>query len=219
MRTRIHQINFSEWFPPNDVVAVVVARLCILRQDYLLELRGMVTRGGIDGQGFPQLDENSSEWRRIYFFRNSLRTLFEIRRTVEGLFHTKERKEALSREATDLQEAFRELRERLSIAAELVKDLRHDVGGHVDHGAVQKALATMPIGSGGFYQRGEILGKTHYRFTSELVISMIVPGVVDDKLIEELEKILGRTSKLIQVVGNIDKVFRAFTQGRRLYCP
>ena len=150
MRTRIHQINFSEWFPPNDVVAVVVARLCILRQDYLLELQGMVTRGGIDGQGFPQLDENSSEWRRIYFFRNSLRTLFEIRRTVEGLFHTKERKEALSREATDLQEAFRELRERLSIAAELVKDLRHDVGGHVDHGAVQKALATMSIGTGGF---------------------------------------------------------------------
>ena len=48
---------------------------------------------------------------------------------------------------------------------------------------------------------------------------MIGPGGGDDKLIEELENILGRTAKLIQVVGNIDKVIRAFTQRRRLYCP
>lgn len=221
MKTRNHHILFSEWFPPHDPVATSVARLCILREDYLLELQGIVKRGEdlFDDQGFKELDENSAGWRRMYFHRNSIRTLFEIRNAVEALFSVKERADALLNETPKLQEAFRNLRTQMTIAATLVKRLRHDIGGHVQHSAVQKALDGIPSGSGGFYQQGEMLGKTRYKFTSELMLAIMLPGVLDKDIIQELENMLGETAELIKVLGTIDEVVKCFIESRHLCLP
>jgi hypothetical protein len=34
-------IKLRKWFPADDPLAVPVARLCILREDFLLEMRGV----------------------------------------------------------------------------------------------------------------------------------------------------------------------------------
>ena len=41
-RSHLRHITLSKWFPGNDPIATVVARLCILREDYLLELQGLI---------------------------------------------------------------------------------------------------------------------------------------------------------------------------------
>jgi hypothetical protein len=91
MRQRIYPIQLSTWFPPDDPIAVVVARLCILREDCYLELQGFVAepiqeRGHKPSNSFARMDDNSYHWRRLYFFRNYLRTLNEIRNTVSRAF-------------------------------------------------------------------------------------------------------------------------------------
>lgn len=84
MKTRTWQITLRKWFSPEDPLSTVVATLCILREDYFIDLIGL-NKGGINvwaesqnDTGFPDLDENSSGWRRLYFFRNSLRTLTKM---------------------------------------------------------------------------------------------------------------------------------------------
>lgn len=43
-RSHIRHITLSRWFPANDPLATLVARLCILREDYLLELQGLIKK-------------------------------------------------------------------------------------------------------------------------------------------------------------------------------
>jgi hypothetical protein len=52
--------GIRHWFPPGDPVATAVAMLCILREDLLLELLGIVS------DGLPKLDDNSTGYRRTY---------------------------------------------------------------------------------------------------------------------------------------------------------
>src|SRR5439155_16622609 len=45
--TRIFQINLRKFFPPNDEYATCMVRLCILREDLALEVKG-ITEGPFD---------------------------------------------------------------------------------------------------------------------------------------------------------------------------
>ena len=58
-RTR-RSVGLRRWFPPDDPVANAVAMLCVLREDFPLELAGIV-----DGH-CGRLDDNGREFRRIY---------------------------------------------------------------------------------------------------------------------------------------------------------
>ena len=78
-RTHFRHIYLRRWFPPHDPIAVTIARLCILREDLLLE-----------GQAIRQaeikpLDTNGEFSRRLYFWRNSFRTLDSIKSAVHNL--------------------------------------------------------------------------------------------------------------------------------------
>ena len=79
MKTRTWHIRISEWFPPDDQVAAIMAQLCVLREDLYLELQGL------QQDELQALDANGDNYRWAYFFRNSTRTLFEIRNAVETL--------------------------------------------------------------------------------------------------------------------------------------
>jgi hypothetical protein len=76
---QLRPIKLRKWFPPQDTVATMVAMLCILREDLLLELYG------ITNEHIPRLDDNDSGYRRTYFWRNSLRTLTEIKKVLTRL--------------------------------------------------------------------------------------------------------------------------------------
>src|SRR5947209_323485 len=75
-----HSFQLHKWFPAADQLATSFARLCILREDFYLELQGISMSDDITA-----LDGNSPRWRRMYFLRNYIRTLMEIRSTVESL--------------------------------------------------------------------------------------------------------------------------------------
>ena len=107
MSFRVQHIRLREFFPPDDPIAVTIARLCILRQDLLLESEA------IRQKSFPLLDLNGEEWRRLYFWRNSFRTLENIRSAIAALSNQKGFRLALSKEPKDVQTGFRKLLEHL----------------------------------------------------------------------------------------------------------
>ncbi len=53
-----------------------MAQLCVLREDLYLELEGL------SEDEIGPLDHNGDNFRSAYFFRNSTKTLFEIRKVV-----------------------------------------------------------------------------------------------------------------------------------------
>src|SRR5882724_10153919 len=88
-KTYLRQIKLRRWFPPNDRMAATVARLSILREDLALEMWGIYEKK------IKSLDAHSSVWRKMYFWRNLVRTLLEIRKTIETLNTIPEFKKAL----------------------------------------------------------------------------------------------------------------------------
>lgn len=164
-RSQLRHITLSKWFPGNDLIAAVVARLCILREDYLLELQGLIKK---DNNPFDasspvskpdSLDGNSSSWRRLYFFRNSLRTLEEVRSAIEGLFADSEQKNALASETLELRQAFEVLRDEIKGLPPEIKDLRDRIGGHVLRKGVRDALRGIDLGRNALFEVGEIRGR------------------------------------------------------------
>jgi hypothetical protein len=92
-----------------------------LREDYLLELQGLIKTDfnpfdvSSSASKPDSRDGNSPSWRRIYFFRNSLRTLNEIRNVVDGLFSDRVNRAALANETVELRQAFEVCEMRLGV--------------------------------------------------------------------------------------------------------
>src|SRR5258708_40079019 len=92
MRYHIRPVRLNKYFPPNDELALRIAQLCILSEDHLLELRGIT----IDSAG--ELDGKFEEWRSLYFFRKSARSINEIRRAIGGMGKLNQYKKLLKSE-------------------------------------------------------------------------------------------------------------------------
>ena len=161
-------IPLSKWFPGNDPIAAVVARLCILRENYLPELQGLIKK---DYNPFDvrssvsepdSLDGNSPSRRRLYFFRNSLRALNEIRNAGEKLFVEGAHKVALTNETLQLLQAFEMLRDEISGLSTVIKDLRDRIGGHVLREGVQDALRGLDPGRNRSFRDGRNCGRVSY---------------------------------------------------------
>jgi len=84
MKTHIRHLNLYKWFPSNDPIANAVARLCILKEDLSIEMEGVVA------DKIKYLDKTSTNTRKLYFIRNSVRTLREIVEAVDDLQNDEE---------------------------------------------------------------------------------------------------------------------------------
>ena len=69
----VRQIKVRHWFPAGDPVAAHIARLCILREDFAIEM------SGIHASEIKKLDGNDVVYRKFYFWRRLVGTLDEIR--------------------------------------------------------------------------------------------------------------------------------------------
>ena len=219
-RSHLLHITLNKWFPGNDLIATVVARLCILREDYLLELQGLIKE---DFNSFDvsspvskpdSLDGNSPSWRRLYFFRNSLKTLNEIRNSVERLFVDGEHKAALATETVELRQAFEVLRDEIRGLSTVIKDLRDRIGGHVLPEGVRDALRGMDPGRNALFETSETRAETHYRFAGDIALAIIFPGKSEEVLLVELQDLFDKTASLVFIVGSIDEIFDACIIGR-----
>ena len=221
-RLHLRHITLSKWFPANDPIATLVARLCILREDYLLELQGLIKN---DFSPFDisspvskpdSLDGNSPSWRRLYFFRSLLRTLNEIRNAVERLFVDSEQRTALASETLELRQALEVLRDEIRGLSIVIKDLRDRIGGHVLHKGVRDALRGIDPGRNALFEMGETRAETHYRFAGDITLAIMFPGKSEEVLLVELQDLFNKTASLVFIVGSIDKIFDAYVVGRGL---
>jgi hypothetical protein len=210
IKAYIRTIRLGKWFPPNDFLAASVARLCILREDFMTELRG------IEGDAIPQLDQHSEQWRRMYFLRNSIRTLMEIRSTIETIQRDSEFKKVLAIQPREEQDEFRELIQRMNEAQETVKDLRNAVGGHVGQERIQQSLNEMNYDRFSLLEMGAVLKNTHYKFAGELVAGMFVAGTPENQQIARIESDFQKIAELIFVVHVMDLILLWYVKARGL---
>lgn len=210
-KSRTGHIKFSEWFPANDPIATSMARLCILREDLYLELRGMVR------EDIPTLDACSGTWREIYFFRNLSRTILEIRSAIEVLSADKSFQKSISKELVPFKESFDQLPKLLTQVHPLVKRLRNEAGGHLKMNAIEEALKETNPNTKGLLQIGPCHAETHYKFSLEILGALFLRHVPHSKVEEEWIKTCDTLRETgMQVLKSIDKLFVSYTRIRNL---
>ncbi|RPH80567.1 MAG: hypothetical protein EHM80_04865 [Nitrospiraceae bacterium] len=217
--TKIHLFNLRKLFPPDDEFATCIARLCILREDLSMEIKG------IAAGPFGSLDANTIAWRHNYFFRNSARTLREIASALQRLRKVPEFQRALQKKAsTDGYKAFEKFCTQMQDASGLIGELRNSIGGHVKHNAVAKGLKLINDSDNVFWERPihrqDRLAHTHHPFVSELFIAILQAGDRADNMpprsATEMLEIPGVLAKLIRAIPHIDSLFELYVSERQL---
>jgi len=203
-------MRFSRWFPPDDPVAAAVARLCILREDLFIELNGIVA------DSLESLDANLSEFRKLYFWRNSLRTLEEVRSSLNQLNTEQGFRESLKVELPEVQRAFEELKKELKKAYEdMLYKLRSTIGAHLDQTVIQDALNNMDPRREGLVQLGDIRGKIHYKFAGELLIAILLRDTPDKDQQAKFEEMLRMSASVSRALGAIDDIVAWYARDRK----
>ena len=208
MWTQIRPVKIRVWFPPGDPVATSVARLCILREDLWLELYGAAA------SSIPKLDDNTEGYRRLYFWRNHLRTIEEARRALNRLNANTAFRNALSAEPR-VWAAFQSATKRLNKASDsFLRTFRNYVGGHVDEPALQAALDNMDHRSQGYMQSGDILEKRHYRFADLLLLGALEQSAGHPT---DLNRLVQESLEVVsEVMGILDDVISCYFAERRI---
>jgi hypothetical protein len=210
IKTYVREMKLRRWFPPNDRFAATVARLSILREDFGLEM------WGIYAGRIGSLDKHSAQWRRLYFWRNLVRTLWEIRRALETLFTLPEFKRLLREQPLRRKRKFDDLLKKLSAGQVIVKGIRDSLGGHVLQRSVEKALNSMSFDRWGYIEVGRTLRETHYKFAGELVGEILLAEVPEAQRVSEAERHFRMVAELLPVFELIDIIFSMYAGARKL---
>jgi len=192
-------------FPPNDEYAATMARICILWEDFITEATGGAA------ESIKGMDGHSPQWRRLYFLRRSIGTVYEIRKALHHLQTLGEFKEALSRQPKPDQESFVKAYGQLVEQEVLIKELRNNIaGGHVLQKAVQEGLNKMDSGILGMLQKGEYYKDIRFKFARELVLETMFPGHGDknpeteiDSFITSIQSAMHHALKMIEFAFSI----------------
>lgn len=210
-RTHFRHVDLWKWFPPNDPVAACLARLCILREDLWLEHQGLRF------EDIKFLDGNQSAWRRIYFFRSILRTLFEIRGTILMLNKQKDFRNVIQKQSKASQKKYKSLFREFEQKHEFLKVLRNKLGGHIDYKAVVESLNSMDADRRGMIEAGTTIKEIHYRFTAELVMAMLFSGVPGNEQIDSAKQMIRKVADLSsRVFPVIDNIIGTYIKDRKL---
>lgn len=209
-RLYIRAIRLGRWFPPGDKLAAAIARLIILREDFMLELHGIIAGC------LSELDNHSTGWRKTYFFRNSVRTLWEIQGTLTTIRMSSEFKHMLSKRTSRERSELRQICAKLNAASKITKAIRDSLGGHVLQGAVEKALDNIPYDHFGILQVGKVIGRTHFKMAGELVAEIVTGGVPESEKLPKLQSDIRALAGLLPVVESLDQVLKIYIAERGL---
>src|SRR5713226_1636836 len=171
---RVRIVVLRKWFPPQDPLAAKIARLCILREDLLMEMQGVRL------EDIKDLDESSPQSRRMYFLRNLIRTQMELTGAIRVLLGSREFKFLLRKAPRQIKKAFDRATAAIEKAHPIAKEVRNDICGHVREHAVQAALERIAPDSWGFLDAGPKANLTHYKFADELVAEILLKDVTKE---------------------------------------
>lgn len=203
-------VKIRKWFPPHDPLAAKIARLCILREDLLLEMEGMYT------EDIDALDNYSAEFRRMYFLRNLVRTQIELSGAIQTLLKDKEFKNLLAKESAEIQKDFRKAAKAISKAHPLAKDVRNDICGHVREAAVQEALERIDTASWGFLSLDKIARYTHYKFAGELTAEILLKGVSEEERQKITSSKWSTIAEFVPLFALIERCVLIYAEDRKL---
>jgi hypothetical protein len=208
IRLRLRSIKIRRWFPPNDDIAAHMATLCILREDFYLELQGIIK------DDLAPLDANSTGYRRTYFWRNSLRTLYAIRDTLNSLNAIAEFRAAMAQEPAAVKASFEDGKSALNRASEkFLRELRNQFGGHVDVSRIQEGLNSLEVQQEGMAQLGRTREHTHYMFAEQVLWSAVLREGVDAAPVA-VDKVLGDAAELSPALAALDDVIAWYLRSR-----
>ena len=208
--TYIRTVTLRKWFPPRDRFAACMARLCILREDLFLEMMG-VWKARI-----APLDEHSVLWRKMFFWRSLVKTIWEIRKTVETLNTIPEFKKSLRKQPIAWQKQYTKMIKLLNKHEALVEAVRNSLGGHVLFRTVEEALDGMSFDSFSYIEVGEIEKRTHYKFANQLVLEMVLKGVEEQNRLEEITRHFRSVADLLPVFTLTGMLFTIYVDVRKL---
>ena len=200
-RTAIKVTDLRKWFPAGDRLAAAVARLCILREDLMVDGLGAIA------EGMGKLDGNTVAWRKLYFLRNSIKTLAEVRSAIETLRGLERFKELLAKQSPQHIQQFESFYSMITSAHSLVKEVRNAVGGHILQKSVEVALDSQEFEWMGVLEMGEPTENLHYKFAGELVLAILLPDVPASEREEKIIDILKTAGDLTAALGTIDLIF------------
>ena len=209
-RTHIRTVKLRKWFPPQDRFAACMARLCILREDLFLEMMGIYQ------QRIARLDEHSVIWRKMFFWRSLVKTMWEIRKTIETLNTIPEFKKVLKTQPQGWQKKFAAMVKLLDKHQTIVEATRNSLGGHVLFREVEKALDGMSYDTFSYIEVGETEKRTHYKFANELVLEMLLSGVDEGKRLAEIERHFRSVAELLPVFTLTGILLTIYADTRRL---
>ena len=203
-------IKIRKWFPPHDPLAAKIARLCILREDLLLEMEGVFT------EDIHELDDHSAEFRRMYFLRNLVRTQIELSGAIQVLLKNEEFKNLLAKAPAEIQGDFHKAARAIGRAHPLAKDVRNDICGHVREKAVQEALETIDPGAWGFLDISKIAKHTHYKFAGELTAAILLKGVSEEEKSKIQSSKWETIAELVPAFALIERCVLIYAEDRKL---
>jgi hypothetical protein len=144
------------------------------------------------------------------------RTLMEIRSAIVNLERAPEFEQLLGKQPKPKQDEFRRLSKEFNQGHEVIKEIRDSVGGHVLQKSVQEALDQMDFDREGFYEIGQTLEDTHYKFASELVVAVLLWGVPEELQKSKIRTDFNTIANLIPVLSLIHEILGMYTKERQL---
>ena len=210
---RILNVKLHEWFPPDDELATKMARICILREELMYEF--LCTRYS---NNFPMDDDFGVAWRKVYFLRKMFSTLAEMHSAIEHLSCDKNFKAFKQKQPIYFKKKWDELKKAFNSADVIINDIRNDIGAHVSHDSVKKALKNKNMikrdsSSLHVSQQGPM--KTHYKFVDELIMAVMAKESDDEhkRANETVNALIEATKGLFLV---IDWLFFSYAKERKL---
>jgi hypothetical protein len=208
---RVRIVTLRKWFPPHDPLAAKIARLCILREDLLIEMQGVYV------EDIKDLDESSPQSRRMYFLRNLIRTQMELSGALQTLLNSSEFRDLRDNAPKGIQKAFDEAAAIMREAHPVAKDIRNDICGHVRESAVQAALERIDPDSWGFLDVGRKANRTHYKFAGVLTAEILLKDIAkEERGTISSSKFATIADLLVQTFALIEVCLRLYAQDRGL---
>ena len=206
-------VVLRKWFPPNDPLAAKMARLCILREDLLIEMDGILA------EDVQELDGHSAEFRRMYFLRNLLRTQMELSGAIQVLLGNEHFKNLLERQTDEVKAQFAAAASAIGKAHSTLKAVRNDIAGHVLESAVQAALekinSELPDAFG-FLDLGPKGNLTHYKFAGELTAEILLKDVSAEERRQLSSSKFALLTELLPTFNLIEHCLLMYVRDRKL---
>lgn len=213
---KILLIRLRKWFPPDDEIANSIARLCVLKEDLRIEIEGIRT------ENISILDGNTSTWRKLYFLRNSVRTLHEIIIAIKSLRDWKELEIRISCFPKEMEKRAKDFYQNIDEYENDIKELRNNLwGGHIGKTGMDAALKKIDDGIIGKIEIRKFLlsslSKVFYRFGSEFILAYKLGKFPEDKRAEELQELIRKIAALSgSAIPMVDLIVDTYAKKRGL---